>query len=1214
MKQFNIFFLGFLFLCTGVVQSQTDGDLDTTFNALNDQFPATIGASGRIFSAVVQSDDKVIIGGQFTSYNGVSSNRIARLNEDGSLDPSFNVGAGANNTIQTMILLPEGKILIAGRFTSFNQTLRNGLARLNQDGSLDLSFDPSLGATSILSMAMQPDGKVLIGGQFTSYNGVPMGRVARINTDGSLDNTFNVGTAASEEAASINSIVVQENGKIYLGGRFTIFNELAHSRLVKLNSDGSVDNSFNIGTGPNNLIQTMALQTDGKIIVAGSFTSFNAINSRRLARINEDGSLDVTFSAGVGANGISTIGLQPDGKIMIAGRFTSFNGIPCGRILRLNNNGEVDIDFNNNVGANSNVLNVSLQSNQKWIIVGQFTSYNEVAQNYITQINTDGTLSPGFNAGTLIGANNRVNSLVVQQDGKSIIVGQFTAYNGLAANRIARVNMDGSNDESFLIGSGANNSILASKMQSDGKIILGGSFTNFNEMMSNRIVRLNSDGSIDTNFNVGSGANATISAIEIQHDGKIMIAGQFTAINEVERNGIARLNQDGSVDGSFDPGLGAIGITNIAMEAEGKILIGGSFTIYNGVPCGKLVRINTNGTLDNSFALGSGASEENAIINTIIVQLDGKILIGGRFTTFNETNQNRLFRLNSDGSFDNSFNIGNGANNTIQTMILQPDGKLIIAGSFTNFNGNQSRRIARINTDGTLDTAFNAGNGANGILTLGLQPDGKLILGGTFTSFNDINRNSIARIFNEIPLEISDDSCNTTIQSASNEYVYATNLQEAALYEFKIQSEGNIQFLSSPSNNFRFSDLGVGNFTYGTTYDVSVRAKSNGIFTAYSNACPITLTANPTTSMDGFCNQVMPVINSKIYFFLVPQATEYRYSITNVLTNEEQFVSTNKRFFYITDVMNYDFDTEYSIKCQVKIGGIFGDFGPACVLTTASAPTVKLRDQYCNATLSTLLENMYANILVGASSYKFKIENNGNEQEIERPDSRFSMGFATGIQPNTTYNISVAMFFNNAWQPYGEVCTITTPTNLPTSELRPQFCGGTLTAISSNFYATFRVGASAYRFKTTINGEDMVVERPDARCFMSAFAGATNNNTYEIQVAVKFNENWSTYGAVCTLTIGNVSNENNFKQNISENDTLLKIKAYPNPFENQITLSLSNENIKSDIKIYDMTGKLIQQVSTQDSTLQIGSKFTTGVYLIQIILGQETKNIRVVKQ
>jgi uncharacterized delta-60 repeat protein len=361
---------------------------------------------------------------------------------------------------------------------------------------------------------------------------------------------------------------------------------------------------------------------------------------------------------------------------------------------------------------------------------------------------SDGSLDTSFDPGT--GTNNYIYSTTIQSDGKIIIGGGFTTYNGTGRNRIARLNTDGSLETSFDPGTGANNYIRSTTIQSDGKIIIGGGFTTYNGTGRNRIACLNTDGSLDTSFDLGTGTDGGIESIALQSDGKIIIVGNFTTYNGTARNRIARLNTDGSLDTSFDPGTGAnTTIRSTYIQSDGKIIIVGNFTTYNGTARNRIARLNTDGSLDTSFDPGTGA---NSVISTTTLQIDGKIIIVGNFTTYNGTARNRIARLNTDGSLDTSFDPGTGTNNSIFSTTLQSDGKIIIGGVFTTYNGTARNRIARLNTDGSLDTSFDLGTGTDGgIESIALQSDGKIIIGGWFSTYNGTARNRIARLGTSVP-------------------------------------------------------------------------------------------------------------------------------------------------------------------------------------------------------------------------------------------------------------------------------------------------------------------------------------------------------------------------------------------------------------------------------------------------------------------------------
>jgi uncharacterized delta-60 repeat protein len=717
------------------------GSNDPTFNVVDDGTNRD-GANYAVLALALQPDGKLLIGGDFTSYNGTPRNLIARLNADGSLDASFNPGSGANFEVHALALQSDGKVLIGGTFTSYNGTPRNRIARLNADGSLDASFNPGSGAnSSVYALALQPDGKLLIGGDFTSYNGTPRNRIARLNADGSLDASFNPGTGAD---TSVRALALQPDGKLLIGGEFISYNGTPRNRIARLNADGSLDASFNPGTGANGWVLALALQPDGKLLIGGEFTTYNGTPSNRIARLNAEGSLDASFNPGSGANfEFHALALQPDGKLLIGGTFTSYNGTSRNGIARLNADGSLDASFNPGTGANGLVLALALKPDGKLLIGGEFISYNGITRNRIARLNADGSLDASFNPGT--GANSWVLALALQPDGKLLIAGYFTNYNDTPRNGIARLNADGSLDASFNPGTGANGLVLALALQPDGKVLIGGTFTSYNGTPRNRIARLNADGSLDASFNPGTGANSWVWALALQPDGKLLIGGDFINYAFTPSNRIARLNADGSFDASFYPGTGANNsVVSLALQPDGKVLIGGTFTSFNGTPRYCIARLNADGSLDASFNPGTGSDTS---VLALALQPDGKLLIGGGFTAYNGTPRNHIARLNADGSLDASFNPGTGANSSVSSLALQPDGKVLIGGVFTTYNGTPRNRIARLNANGSLDASFNPGTGANSTVRgLALQPDGKLLIGGGFTAYNGTPRTRLARL------------------------------------------------------------------------------------------------------------------------------------------------------------------------------------------------------------------------------------------------------------------------------------------------------------------------------------------------------------------------------------------------------------------------------------------------------------------------------------
>ena len=286
-----------------------NGDLDPSFTrpVLN----------GHVGSVALLPDGKILIGGGFTIANDEARGRVARLNPDGTIDTSFSGSAGLNfnDSIYVLAATPDGKVMVGGYFTSINGVLRSHLARLNSDGTLDTGFDP-YPRNNVYSMVVQPDGKVIAGGFGLN----------RYNTDGSLDTGFNGGASPTNSAEL--ALALRPDGKLLVGGNFDKVNGAPHAALAQLNTDGSLDTSFNPGAGPDFAIDTMDLQPDGKLLIGGAFGVYNGTVRTHVARINTDGSLDTTLNANASLSPdndfVYSLRMQRDGKVVVAGGYALY--------------------------------------------------------------------------------------------------------------------------------------------------------------------------------------------------------------------------------------------------------------------------------------------------------------------------------------------------------------------------------------------------------------------------------------------------------------------------------------------------------------------------------------------------------------------------------------------------------------------------------------------------------------------------------------------------------------------------------------------------------------------------------------------------------------------------------------------------------------------------------------------------------------------------
>jgi uncharacterized delta-60 repeat protein len=361
------------------------GDLDVAFRA-------DTKANGPVYTIAPQYtagllDGRLMVAGDFTEFNEVTRNRLARLLDNGVLDTSFNPGIGANASIRTMVVQRDGKILVGGFFDQIVSTNLNGIARLSHDGSLDESFNPGAAADvpAIHSIVIQPDEKILVGGGFAKFNNLPSAGIVRLTTNGIVDRTFNVGGGAN---AAVYAIAIQNDGKILIGGDFTSVNNFTSPRLARLNLDGSVDSSFNIGLGCDGAVRSIVVQPDGKILIGGSFTRVGNTPRNFVARLEPGGAVDTTFlNSDIGAdNAVYSLALQVDGRVVVVGDFTRFNGVGRNRITRVMSDGSIDTSINFGAGANSFISALYLQPDRKIVIGGGFTTYDEQPRLHIARI------------------------------------------------------------------------------------------------------------------------------------------------------------------------------------------------------------------------------------------------------------------------------------------------------------------------------------------------------------------------------------------------------------------------------------------------------------------------------------------------------------------------------------------------------------------------------------------------------------------------------------------------------------------------------------------------------------------------------------------------------------------------------------------------------------------------------------------------------------
>jgi uncharacterized delta-60 repeat protein len=470
-------------------------------------------------------------------------------------------------------------------------------------------------------------------------------------------------------------------------------------------------------------ISALALQADGALVVSGTFTTVNGVPKTDFVRILPAGNVDLGFTtSGLGAVG-GKVALLDGGKIL---------AVAGGRFVRLNADGSTDGGFIHPAAVAAVVNRFALDPTLRIVFAGQ-SSQQEIR---LFRLDTDGSVDAAFNPNTGLLA--EVYALALQNDGRIVAAGSFSQINGAPKRSVVRLNADGSVDAAFDGGTGFSSPPSAMFAQPDGKIIAIGEFSAYNGTPRTGIVRLNTDGSLDTGF---APTVSQVYGASLQSDGKILIAGAFTTVNGVSKERVARLNPDGSLDASLTVAIASGSVHSVTQLGDGRFIVGGAFTGVDGFNRANLVRLNSGGSLDQTFNAGSVSS-----VNAVVVQPDGKYvcLLGAGGAA-------ALTRRNTDGTADAGFAApafltNNSSDLRLYSVVLQADGSMTVGGNFNSVGGIARNHLVRLSSGGAVDRLFLPGGAAAQVRALISQPDGKIVLGGDFSRLNNIVRGGFGRI------------------------------------------------------------------------------------------------------------------------------------------------------------------------------------------------------------------------------------------------------------------------------------------------------------------------------------------------------------------------------------------------------------------------------------------------------------------------------------
>lgn len=672
-----------------------------------------------------------------------------------------------------------------------------------QNGQIDSSFNvfdqPSFLTNSNFNDKINnglslSDGSYIAVGSFTSYRGTNVNRVAKINNNGTLNTNFNIGTGPNGDVRGITQL---QNGGFILFGNFSLFDGVAVDSVVKLFPNGQIDLTFQLNSNPITKIHDVAEFSNGDLILCGYIVPNGSVTAT-IIKTNSTGQINAGFTFPTINGGFSQVLVNSLDDVFIFGTFNQLNGYTLKNIAKIDINGVVNPNFVV-PAANSSYANEIILDTDSTLFVSGNPGVGNIG---IFRTFANGAIDTNFISPSFWG---RWSSPVKDLNG-----GYFVHWTNNQWKTNYHFNSNGSIISSFnqmMFQELLENQVFDLKVDPTGKLVQFG---------QNGLKRLLNSGSLDPVFEIQTGANGPVDVIKILPTGKILIAGGFTSINGVQYNGIARLLADGTPDVTFNSTVGFIkifpyGVLNLGgeiraidVQLDGKILVGGKFNSYNNRVYKNLVRLLPNGEVDTTFQIGNGIS---APVNDIVCRADGKIVIGGEFYYYdqygpNYSNMMYVGVLNNDGSRDISTSIGNLQCTAVKKIKLLPNGKLLLAGP-TSYNFITTNGLCLINPDGTIDPSLNLGSGFNSTVTsIDIQSDNKILVGGSFSTFNGQNVSNLVRL-------LTDGTLDLTFNAAG------------------IVSYNDLKYLREGYNGFKYIIAELANGT-GTTNRQVARLNNNG--------------------------------------------------------------------------------------------------------------------------------------------------------------------------------------------------------------------------------------------------------------------------------------------------------------------------------------------------------------------------------------------------
>lgn len=1044
-------------------------------------------------------------------------------------------------------------------FFIFNISILNGLC---QTGAVVESFQnpTNIGLVNgnVSDFILLPNNEAVVVGGLMSLGGVPRTGIAKLNQNGGLNIPFN-----PSPDNNAFKILEQPDGKFLVVGFFTGISGYTNPKLARINADGSFDFSFLIGSGPDDLINNIQLQSDGKIIITGEFLSFNGNPATRIARLNSDGSFDPTYLTGTGFDAApNTIALDSLNRLIVSSNYTSYNGTPVSNVIRLNSDGTLDSSFDAGIGADDVVSKISVLSDNRLIVGGKFNSFNNFYSPGLVKIKENGQIDSSFVIGSGFSYNsNFFNILDIDLVGDSVyyVSGSFQGFNGNNIQAIIRMDTTGLFDNSFHPFSNVSDVCSMTKVANDGSL-----FCSMNNNFA--LTHILNTGIIDSTYNLIYGFNGSGLDIIRSGNGIIILGNQDDLTGNTGNLSLSKYLLNGDIDTNFN-------ISDFGYYVQGKMLqlsSGNILVAYNN----GLYLFDSLGNAVPSFNSGLGftvlGGSPFGIIHDMVEQNDGKIIVLGYFNSYDGNNVSNILRINPNGSIDLSYNTGTGLNNTAFSGQFNTQGQLITVGYFSEYNGSIAKSIVRINTDGTIDNSFNQPfnypfySYADRVLIL---PNQNILVSGFFPVIN--GENVMFRLFPD-----------GTVDTSYHAYIGSSE----RISEVKLLSNNHLMYVgdfsvmsNQPVWKYAYTDLD-GNVDLSLQYEIGTDQKIvdvevnpydgiyfAGDFNSFRNYpkngfskitfCPEERdTVNIVSIQNYYWNQTnVTYVNSGIYTDTLPSSMGCDSIIVLNLTilNNALEIFTNPSLN--SNCSGEAFVTNYS------------NTSSSYTYTIIGVDTLQGNGQIV---FSNLCEGLYLLEAIG--------------QNNDTLNNQFVVGLNTNY--TTLWPFSSLDTISDTFQVVMELC------NVNFSDIQN---------IVANSVSYFSPDSMSVQWIVYTNaGSNMIntILPSDTGNFMLQFQFYCNQKSNP------------TFGVV---NLGYVNNGNGISTLSIFESEISQLNLFPNPTSDQVTITMSAPS--ANLRIYDIQGKLVAEQEVVSGSEVSLKEFQTGVYLFEVISEGNRTVKRIVK-